>query len=238
MKVAVINYSGSVGKTLISSYLLAPRLTGAKFYAVETINQSASDLGIENVTSFKGDDFSRLIEDIVFEDAGIIDIGASNVEAFLIAMSRFDSGANEFDKYVIPVTPDNKAIDESLKTAHTLSKAGVSSKKIIFVPNRISPDSEVEDVLAPVFEFVKETKIGKISKKAVIYNSEVFEYLAFHRISFEVLTAEDPEEFKSRAKQTTDADERKKLARRYTYMKQAIPVKANLDKAYAALMGE
>ncbi|WP_117259372.1 hypothetical protein [Klebsiella pneumoniae] len=30
--------------------------------AVETINQSASDLGIENVTSFKGDDFSRLIE--------------------------------------------------------------------------------------------------------------------------------------------------------------------------------
>ncbi|EHU9042272.1 plasmid stabilization protein [Escherichia coli] len=62
MKVAVINYSGSVRKTLISSYLLAPRLTGAQFYAVETINQSASDLGIENVTSFKGDDFSRLIE--------------------------------------------------------------------------------------------------------------------------------------------------------------------------------
>lgn len=56
MKVAVINYSGSVRKTLISSYLLAPRLTGAKFYAVETINQSASDLGIENVTSFKGED--------------------------------------------------------------------------------------------------------------------------------------------------------------------------------------
>ena len=93
MKVAVINYSGSVGKTLVSTYLLAPRLKDAKFFAVETINQSASDLGIENVTSFKGDDFSRLIEDVVFEDAAIIDIGASNVEAFLMAMSRFDSGA-------------------------------------------------------------------------------------------------------------------------------------------------
>lgn len=34
MKVAVINYSGSVRKTLISSYLLAPRLTGAKFGTV------------------------------------------------------------------------------------------------------------------------------------------------------------------------------------------------------------
>lgn len=82
MKVAVINYSGSVGKTLVSTYLLAPRLKDAKFFAVETINQSASDLGIENVTSFKGDDFSRLIEDVVFEDAAIIDIGASNVEPF------------------------------------------------------------------------------------------------------------------------------------------------------------
>ncbi|WP_407214011.1 plasmid stabilization protein [Enterobacter kobei] len=64
MKVAVINYSGSVGKTLVSTYLLAPRLKDAKFFAVETINQSASDLGIENVTSFKGDDFSCLIEDV------------------------------------------------------------------------------------------------------------------------------------------------------------------------------
>lgn len=67
MKVAVINYSGSVGKTLVSTYLLAPRLKDAKFFAVETINQSASDLGIENVTSFKGDDFSRLIEDVVLK---------------------------------------------------------------------------------------------------------------------------------------------------------------------------
>jgi hypothetical protein len=47
MKVAVINYSGSVGKTLVSTYLLAPRLKDAKFFAVETINQSASDLGLK-----------------------------------------------------------------------------------------------------------------------------------------------------------------------------------------------
>ncbi len=46
MKVAVINYSGSVGKTLISSYLLAPRLTGANSMRLKTINQSASDLGL------------------------------------------------------------------------------------------------------------------------------------------------------------------------------------------------
>ncbi|EFW11224.1 putative plasmid stability protein StbB, partial [Serratia symbiotica str. Tucson] len=63
MKVAVINYSGSVGKTLVSTYLLAPRMKDVKFFSVETINQSATDLGIEDVVSFKGDDFSKLIED-------------------------------------------------------------------------------------------------------------------------------------------------------------------------------
>ena len=84
MKVAVINYSGSVGKTLVSTYLLAPRLKDAKFFAVETINQSASDLGIENVTSFKGDDFSRLIEDVVFEDRTYRKI--QNHDAYLKAL--------------------------------------------------------------------------------------------------------------------------------------------------------
>ncbi|EPK4354691.1 StbB family protein [Klebsiella pneumoniae] len=238
MKIAVINYSGSVGKTLVSTYLLAPRLKGAKFFAVETINQSASDLGIENVTSFKGDDFSSLIEDIVFEDAAIIDIGASNVEPFLIAMSRFDGGANEFDLYFIPVTPEDKAIKESMKTAYTLSKAGVDNKKIIFVPNRVNPGDDVGKAFSPIFDFVKQTKIGCINKNAAIYNSKVYEYLAHHKLSFETLTADEPEEFKARAKASSDQDVRDKAARRYIYIKQAIPVKNNLDKTFSLLIGD
>lgn len=238
MKVAVINYSGSVGKTLISTYLLAPRMKDVKFFSVETINQSAADLGIKDVVSFKGDDFSKLIEDVVFEDSAIIDIGASNVEPFLMSMSRFDGGANEFDLYFIPVTKEDKAVKESMKTAHTLHKAGVEKDKIVFVPNRITPGEDVKKVLEPIFSFVKKTNVGKIDKNSVIYDSEVFEYLAHHQISFESLTEEDAEEFKMRAKQSNDTDERRKMARRYTYMKQAIPVKNNLDRTYALLIGE
>ncbi|KLQ10004.1 plasmid stabilization protein [Citrobacter braakii] len=62
MREILISESAWEEMTCLFAPSLAPRLTGAKFYAVETINQSASDLGIENVTSFKGDDFSRLIE--------------------------------------------------------------------------------------------------------------------------------------------------------------------------------
>ncbi len=38
MKVAVINFSGNVGKTTIARHLLAPRITGAEVISIESIN--------------------------------------------------------------------------------------------------------------------------------------------------------------------------------------------------------
>lgn len=72
----------------------------------------------------------------------------------------------------------------------------------------------------------------------MIYKSEVYEYLAHHKISFKSLIEGNTEEFKVRAKQSNDIDERRKIVCRYTYMKQAIPVKNNLDKTYSLLIGE
>ncbi len=51
---------------------------------------------------------------------------------------------------------------------------------------------------------MKQTKVGRINKNSAIHNSEVYEYLAHHKISFETLTAEDAEEFKARAKASAD----------------------------------
>ena len=38
MKLAVISFSGNVGKSTISRHLLAPRLRGARVIAIESIN--------------------------------------------------------------------------------------------------------------------------------------------------------------------------------------------------------
>lgn len=46
MKVAVINFSGNVGKTTIARQLLDSRMDADKF-AVETINAGASDENVE-----------------------------------------------------------------------------------------------------------------------------------------------------------------------------------------------
>lgn len=156
MKIAVMNYSGSVGKTIISSYLLYPRMAGAKFFAIETINMSAADLGVDEVMSLTGDNFGQLIEEIVFEDNAIVDIGASNVERFLSTMTKYEGAIDEFDKYLIPVTPDDKAWQESIKTALALSVAGVPKSKIILLPNRIK--STPQEDIASVYEWAKDSK--------------------------------------------------------------------------------
>ena len=41
MKVAVINYSGNVGKSTVAGHLLKPRLKDAPIFSIESINQGA-----------------------------------------------------------------------------------------------------------------------------------------------------------------------------------------------------
>ena len=41
MKLAVINFSGNVGKSTVARHLLAPRIPGCQFVAVESINAAA-----------------------------------------------------------------------------------------------------------------------------------------------------------------------------------------------------
>ena len=41
MKIAVINFSGNVGKTTIARHLLLPRIDGAELFSVESLNAAA-----------------------------------------------------------------------------------------------------------------------------------------------------------------------------------------------------
>ena len=64
MKVAVLNYSGSVGKTIVASHLLAPRMNHAPIFAVETTNETAADLGLD-IDQLRGEQFGKLFRDLL-----------------------------------------------------------------------------------------------------------------------------------------------------------------------------
>jgi hypothetical protein len=167
------------------------------------------------------------------EDDAIIDIGASNIEVFMQAMSRYAGSAAEFDLYVIPVTSEQKAWQESLKTVEALLSIGVASEKIRLLPNRIQNDPTEE--IPAIFNYVKKMKKGWVNPNAFLFESEIYEYLAAKKIGFDTLI-DDNADYRTLAKTETDPDKRREYARMYRWTQLAIPVRNNLDEAYAALV--
>ncbi|HBO3267986.1 TPA: StdB protein [Pseudomonas aeruginosa] len=233
MKILVGNYSGSVGKTVAATHLLKPRMPDATIFAVETINQSASDLGVAEVEQLQGKRFGELLERLVLEDSAIIDVGASNIEPFLEAMTRFAGAVDEFDLFVVPVTAEQKAWQESLKTVEALLSIGADPSKIRLLPNRIENDP-IEEIPA-IFKYAKSKKVWA-NPEAFIYESEIFGYLAAKKLSFDTLIDEDTD-YRALARQEADPEKAKEYARMYRWQKLAIPVRNNLDECYQTLVG-
>jgi len=98
MKVAVLNYTGSVGKTVVASHLLAPRMNGAQIFAVESTNETGADLGL-NVDQLRGEHFGRLFRELLTRDDAIVDVGASNIEDFLTHMMRYEGAHEEMTQF-------------------------------------------------------------------------------------------------------------------------------------------
>ncbi len=188
MKVAVLNYSGSVGKTTIASHLLAPRMNDAPIYAVETTNETAADLGLD-IEQMRGDQFGRLYKSLVTLDDAIVDIGASNIEEFLDRIVKFEDSHEELDYFVVPVINTGKAQRESIKTIAALAGVGVPANKIRVVFNRV--DSDVADEFAALFGYAKTAKSFVLNPQACIFENEVFDLLSAKRLTIATLLADD-----------------------------------------------
>ena len=129
MKVAVINFSGNVGKTTVARHLLAPRITGAEVIAIESIN---ADDG--QAQALRGRQFGELQEYLQTVENVVVDIGASNVEELLalmlsIAMTSAPAmrGARRWRAIVVLPT-----LPEKLMTATFMSDP-FSNKRVGFV---------------------------------------------------------------------------------------------------------
>ena len=82
----------------IAAHLLSPRMSGAEVFAIESINETASGLGID-VETIKGEKFRDLFKKLLSLNDAIIDVGASNVEAFLNGMIKAEDSHLEFDLF-------------------------------------------------------------------------------------------------------------------------------------------
>lgn len=233
MKVAVLNYSGSVGKTIVASHLLAPRMNHAPIFAVETTNETAADLGLD-IDQLRGEQFGKLFRDLLRLHDAIVDVGASNIEDFLSAMTRYEGAYEEIDFFVLPVIGTGKAQRETIKTITALSNLGVASDRIRVLFNRV--ESDVEEEFLPVLTYAKKTEAFVANPQALIYENEVFELLADARTSIADVLA-DQTDYRSLLRQADPSDPGRinHLTNRHALRALAKPVDRQLNTAFAAL---
>jgi hypothetical protein len=225
MKICVINFSGNVGKSVISQHLLKPRLENSEIIAVESINSDGT-----TDEKIKGKRFSDIMKRVVQSDNIIVDVGASNVEDFIIQMKKSIGSQDDFDYFIIPTINKNKQIVDTTATIDALSELFVEKEKIRVIFNLIDEDTILDRDFHSVFDL---SRIAHISEKICIYENELFNRL--HEISnFESISklANDDIDYKALICATDDKELRSNYATQLGLKRLAIGVERMLDDTF------
>lgn len=233
MKIVVLNYSGSVGKTMATSHVFAPRIPEAEIIAVETTNESAADLGLD-VEQIRGEQFGRLFRKLLMAESAIVDVGASNIEDFLAELIKYDEAHREVDHYVLPVVSSGKAQRETIKTIQALTQIGVPTERVRVLFNRV--DADVKEEFAPIFGYAIQAGGFMANPEAAIFENEIFDLLANKRTTIKEILA-DETNYRQKLRETDRNDKKRisQLSDMVALQALARPVDRQLDQAFSAL---
>src|SRR5450432_788385 len=170
MKVAVINFSGNVGKTTIARHLLAPRIAGAEVIAIESIN---ADDG--QASALRGSQFGELQEYLQTVDNVVVDIGASNVEDLLALMRKYRGSHEDFDYFVIPTVPALKQQQDTIATLAELARIGIPASKLRIVFNQVEDDAKVSETFDTLLAFIEENPPTQANTLCRLGANEIYE---------------------------------------------------------------
>ena len=236
MKIAIINYSGNVGKSTIAGHLLKPRLKDAPIFSIESINQGAEADGLD-VEVMKGKKFGQLVNELIQLDDAIVDVGASNVEDFLKYMQQQAGSHEEFDYFLVPVVNEKKAQADSVNTIRALSNLGIGQNKIRVVFNKMDTDESVDDEFTSLFGLAAKEKSFIANPDAVILSNEVYERLKSVGKSLAEISA-DPIDYRVRFKEVTNQEEKAMCLNMVALKRLAVTANKNLDDVFKAVFSE
>ena len=229
MKIAIINFSGNVGKTTLARHLLLPRITGAEIVSVESANADEQE-----TDALRGKDFGHLQQYMLATDNLIVDIGASNVEELLKLMGKFKGSHEDFDYYLVPCVPDLKQQKDTAHTIAQLEQMGVSSNKIRIVLNRVEDADTPDKQFGPLTGFLAVSKLATINPKAFLTDNEIYQRLNHDGRSIADLS-EDKTDYKKKIAGESDQTKKVALADKLAIKRLASGVLPELDACFAAL---
>lgn len=232
-KIAVVNFSGNVGKSTLTKHLLAPRLPNCQVISVESINTSSVDG--EKVS---GKHFKKVIEEITLHENAVVDVGSSNVEQAFAELTDLDDAHDDFDYFVVPCVPADKQQRDTLKLLTQLQEFGVPSSKIKVVLNHIPKDETPESLFPSVLGYCSEIGIGW----AAVYYSQVFEALAGITVDQAAANLDDVtariKDIQATPADKQDTEELRQLASIRTTARMAKGVKKHFDEIFRTLFNE
>lgn len=229
MKIAVLNFSGNVGKSTISRHLLSPRLDNARVISVESINDTGAGDG-----SIRGKQYGELTEALAVLDDVVVDIGSSNVEEFMHRMNQFQGSHEDFDFFVVPTISKIKVQRDTIATIEALADAGVPSHKIRLVFNMVEHDEEPDTVFAGLHEYHEQRSKFELRPAAVIRTSELYGRVRQSERSISDIL-NDRTDYKELLK-AAKSEERLLLGRSLSTLRLAAGVKAELDAVFDTLL--
>ena len=229
MKVAVINFSGNVGKITVARHLLVPRIAGAELIAVESIN---ADDG--QTQAVRGSQFGELQEYLQTVDNVVVDIGASNVEDLLALMCKYRGSHEDFDYFVIPTVPALKQQQDTIATLAELARIGIPATKMRVVFNQVEDDARISELFAGLMAFIEQHQFAPASTLCKLGANEIYERVKGTGVDLAELVR-DETDYKAQIAEASNVGEKIALAQKLATRRLAIGVVPELDACFAAL---
>lgn len=224
MKVVVINYSGNVGKTVISQHLLRPRMGNATWIPVESINE-----GGDKDLNFRGRDFKEVLTEVAASENVVVDVGSSNVEQVFNQLRKLAGSHEDFDFYVVPTVPAEKQQKDTLRVVADLLRLGVDPEKIKIVFNNVPDDAEVKKMFGHTLNGLMDAGIG-VNPEAVIHETDLFGGLAPGQTIKDALAMN--RDFSKELLAAKTADQKREISSERIWSRMAKSVEAELDHVY------
>lgn len=229
MKIAVINFSGNVGKTTVARHLLLPRIPGAELIAVESVNADA-----ETAQTLRGRQFGALQQYLQTIDSAVVDIGASNAEDFLNLMKAYCGSHEDFDCFVVPTVPSIKQQKDTIATLIELARFGIPPNRLKLVFNMADPGVPIKESFYLVLAFLAEQRLADASTACRMYTSEIYACARDSKTDISAL-ALDPTDYKQKIRGAEDNKQKLELALKLATRRLAIGAVPALDACFAAL---
>ena len=232
MKIAVINFSGNVGKSTIARHLLLPRIPGAELITVESINADEGHQG----QSLRGRQFAELQEYMQTIDNLVVDIGASNVEELMALMRRYQGSHEDFDYFVIPTTPSIKQQQDTIATLIDLSRSGITASRLRLIFNMVEEDESIGETFRPLLAFLEQHRLASTSTRCRLGANEIYGRLKGVGADMDLATlANGTTNYKALIVKAPEMDEKLRLAQLLATRRLAMGVLPELDACFAAL---